>query len=126
MTTPSSPPRRVRVTSPRTSARRSKTLSVRSEIDAETQLGEIYMRSLMRTQLRLALSVIGLLAATLGMVPVVFLLAPATRSFAVAGVPLPWLLLGLGVYPYLVLVGWLYVRVAERNERAFSDLVERR
>ena len=41
----------------------------------------------------------------------------------VLGVPLPWLLLGVVVYPFLVLLGWLYVRRAERNERDFADLV---
>ncbi len=29
------------------------------------------------------------------------------------------------VYPSLVAGGWLYVRLAERNERDFVDLVER-
>ncbi len=126
MSTPSTPPRRVRVTSPRTTARRSRARSVRSEIDAETQLGEVYMRSLMRSQLRLALGFLALLAATVGMLPVLFTAVPQTRSLTVLGVPLPWLLLGLLVYPYLVLLGWWYVRRAERNEQAFSDLVERR
>lgn len=126
MTTPESPPRRVRVTSPRSTAGRRRTRSVRSEIDDQTQLGEVYMRSLMRTQLRLALAVTVLLAATVGMIPVLFLAVPASRSVTVVGVPLPWLLLGAGVYPYLVGVAWLYVRRAERNEQAFSDLVEHR
>jgi hypothetical protein len=84
------------------------------------------MRSLMRTQLRLALSIVLLVAATLGMLPVLFALVPASRTATVLGVRLPWLLLGFVVYPYLVAVGWLYVRRAERNEQAFSDLVDRR
>jgi hypothetical protein len=29
------------------------------------------------------------------------------------------------VYPVLLLLGWLYVRAAERNERDFTDVVER-
>ena len=120
------PPRRVRVTSPRAAARRSRARSVRSEIDAQTQLGEVYMRSLMRSQLRLALGVSALLGLTLGMVPVLFLLVPAAKTVTVVGVPLPWLLLGLLVYPYLLLVARWYVRRAERNEQAFSDLVDRR
>jgi hypothetical protein len=42
------------------------------------------------------------------------------------GVPLPWVVLGVLVYPWLlVLAGW-YVTRAERNEAAFVDLVERR
>lgn len=126
MTTSSTPPRRVRVTSPRTNPRRSRTRSVRSEIDAETQLGEIYMRSLMRSQLRLALGFLALLGATVGLLPVLFVAVPRTRSLSVVGVPLPWLLLGLVAYPWLVLLGWWYVRRAERNEQAFSDLVEHR
>lgn len=120
------PPRRVRVTSPRASAGRVGRVSVASEIDAQTRLGEVYMRSLMRSQLRLALGVMGLLVATVGMLPVLFLLVPASRTFEVVGVPLPWLLLGFVVYPCLVGLGWLYVRRAERNEKAFTDLVERR
>ena len=39
------------------------------------------------------------------------------------GIPLPWLLLGVGVYPVLVLLGWRYIRSAERNERDFADLL---
>jgi hypothetical protein len=97
-----------------------------AEIDAQTQLGEVYMRSLMRTQLRLAAGVLGLLALTVGLLPLLFVLVPATRTVHVLGLPLAWLLLGLVVYPLLVLLGWLYVRGAERNEQAFSDLVERR
>jgi hypothetical protein len=43
----------------------------------------------------------------------------------VFGVRLPWLLLGVLAYPFLLLVGWVYVRMAERNERDFAELVER-
>ena len=42
----------------------------------------------------------------------------------VAGVPLPWVILGVGVYPGRLLLGWLYVRRAERTERAFARLVQ--
>jgi hypothetical protein len=127
MSTPDATPQRVRVTSPRTGgAGRRRVPSVRSEINDQTQLGEVYMRSLMRTQLRLAFLVIGVLAATVGLLPVLFLLAPESRTTTVVGVPLPWLLLGLVVYPFMVLLGWLYVRRAEHNEQSFSDLVERR
>ena len=40
------------------------------------------------------------------------------------GVPLPWLLLGVLVHPWLVVLGWVYVRRAEAQERDFADLVE--
>ena len=37
--------------------------------------------------------------------------------------PLAWLLLGVLAYPWLVLLGWLYIRRVESNERDFADLV---
>jgi hypothetical protein len=119
------PSRRVRVTSPRSGAAPRRRRSVSSEIDAQTELGEIYMQSLMRTQLRLAIGTTTGLALTVGLLPVLFAVLPASRSLRVAGIPLPWLLLGVVVYPVLVGLGWLYVRLAERNEQAFSELVDR-
>ena len=59
MSTPEGP-RRVRVTSPRTSAARRPIIPTGTrEIDEQTRLGEIYMHSLIQSQLRLALAVIG-------------------------------------------------------------------
>jgi hypothetical protein len=99
---------------------------VRSEIDAQTEVGEVYMRSLMRIQLRLALGIVLTLAATIGTLPLLFVVVPASRTVRVADIPLPWLLLGFVVYPVLIALGWVYVRRAERNEQAFSDLVDSR
>lgn len=117
------PPPRVRVTGP---VRRpgSTPLPRRRQIDAETRLGEIYLGSLVREQLRLALWCLLALAATVGSLPVVFLWLPHLAEVRVVGVPLPWLVLGILVYPFLALLGWLYVRAAERNEDDFADLVE--
>jgi hypothetical protein len=120
------PPARVRVTSPRTGAVRSRRAAGTSEIDAQTDIGDLYMSSLLRAQLRLALGVMAAVGLTLGLLPVLFAVVPASRTVRVAGVPLPWLLLGAVVYPLLVGLGWLYTRLAERNEEAFADLVERR
>jgi hypothetical protein len=84
------------------------------------------MRSLVRAQLRLAVGVLVAFALTVGGLPLLFALAPALRAQAVLGVPLPWLLLGLLVYPLVGLTAWTYVRAAERAERDFADLVARR
>jgi hypothetical protein len=119
------PPRRVRVVSPRTrAARASAPRPVRHEIDEQTILGEVYMRSLVRLQLRLAVGVCLIFALLLGGLPLVLSLQPRLSAVHVLGLPLPWLLLGVVVYPVLVLAAWLYVRQAERNERDFSDLVQ--
>jgi hypothetical protein len=120
------PVARVRITSPRTSAARSRAGRPNAaEIDELTRLGEVYVQSLIRAQLRLALHVVLFLAATLGLLPVLFLLLPVSRLH-LFGVPLPWLLLGVAVYPWLLWLARWYVRRAERNESAFEDLLERR
>lgn len=119
-------PRRVRVTSPRTTAARERRKALTQEIDDQTGVGDAVMQSLLRSQLQLALLVLGVLAAVLGMLPLLFALVPAARNAEVAGVPLPWVALGFLVYPVLVALGWFYVRQAERTERDFSDIVERR
>jgi hypothetical protein len=61
----------------------------------------------------------------LGGLPLLFALAPGLRAIELLGLPLPWLLLGVLVYPGLVVAAWWYVRGAERNERDFVELVER-
>ncbi len=120
-----SPPRRVRVTSPRTDAARAQRVPAAREIDAQTRLGEVYMSSLLRSQLRLALLALTTLGVFVGGTPLVFWLVPELSDVEVLAVPLPWFLLAFAVYPFLFLVGWLYVRAAERNERAFTDVLDR-
>lgn len=93
------------------------------EIDAQSTVGEALLRSLMRAQLRLAAVVLVLLAATLGSLPLIFELLPGIRRLHVLGIPLPWLLLGVLVYPVLLGLGWFYVRYAERNEAGFVRLL---
>lgn len=118
-------PGRVRITHALTSASAHHKRSVAQEIDESTSVGEVYMRSLIRSQLRLALAVTFLLVATVGMLPVVFIVFDSISQFRLFGVPLPWWLLGVGIYPFLFLLGWFYVRRAERAEQTFTDLVER-
>ena len=119
--TPTGPRARVRVTGPRTGRRRPTTVA--AEIDARTELGAVYMRSLIRSQLRLAMSVVLVVAATLGAVPLAFALAPSLARVELLGVPVAWLLLGALAYPFLVVLAVVYVRRAERNEAAFNDMV---
>jgi len=96
-----------------------------AEIDEQTAVGETYMRSLVRTQLRLALAMLAVALVPLASLPMIFALAPGVGRLSVGAVPLPWLLLGIVVYPMLVLVGWRYVRQAERNEAEFIRIVSR-
>ncbi|MEV6283329.1 hypothetical protein [Kribbella sp. NPDC051770] len=119
-------PRRVRVTSPRASAARRTTGHTGTrEIDEQTRVGEVYMQSLIQSQLRLALLVIAGTAVVLGSLPLLFFLVPATRTLGVFGIPLPWLLLGVVVYPVVYVAARIYVRNAERIEAEFTEFVGR-
>lgn len=82
------------------------------------------MASLLREQLRLAVGTLLALAAGLGSLPLLFHLAPHLAAVRLLGVPLAWLLIGVLVYPFLLLLGWVFIRAAERNERDFVDLVD--
>lgn len=116
------PPERVRVTGPprRQHAPRART----GDIDEQTALGEVYLGSLMREQLALAGRILVVLVLTVGSVPLVFRLFPGLADVDLLGLPLPWLLLGFLVYPWLGLLGWAFVRRAERNERDFVLLLQ--
>ena len=117
---------RVRVTSPWTERPRLRPrTTAASEIDAQSELGEIYVGTLLRAQLRLALSTLATLALTIGLLPLLFTLVPGLTSHHVLGMPVSWGILAFGCYPILVFLAWRYVRRAERNERAFARVVER-
>lgn len=114
------PPRRVRVSGP---TRHLPAPPRTGDIDEQTPLGAVYLRSLLRDQLWLAARVLGALAAAVGGLPLLFHLAPGLADVRLLGLPLPWLLLGVLVYPLMALLGWVYVRRAERNERHFAELM---
>ncbi len=126
MSGPAEPPRRVTVTSPRTSAvRRPPGRSALRALDEQDLVGELLVRSLVRAQLTLALRMLAVLAVLLGGLPLLFALVPVTRDLQVLGLPLPWLVLGVLVYPALLIGGGVHLRLAERHERDFTELVER-
>ena len=92
---------------------------VAAEIDDDTELGDTYMRALVGAQLRLGLLVCLTVCGALAALPIAFELFPALGAASLFGLRVPWLLLGVVVFPVLVAGAWLYVRRAERNERRF-------
>lgn len=119
--------RRVRITHPRTeAARRAPVRPPSREIEEQTALGEIYMRSLIRSQRRLAVTVCAATAVLLCGIAFAGALFPGFGKVRLAGIPLPWLLLGLLVYPLLIALAAYAIRQAEHNERAFVELVRKR
>lgn len=93
------------------------------EVDEQTALGVVLVRSLVRAQLKLALELVAALACVLGGLPLLFAVVPTGMHLRLLGLDVPWLVLGVLVYPMFVFGGWAYVRLAERNERDFLDIV---
>jgi hypothetical protein len=118
------PPQRVTVVLA-DGSRRPRPDAAAREIEEQTPVGEVLVRGLIRTQLSLALRLSVLVAALFGVQPLLFAVSPGAARITVAGLPLPWLLLGVLAYPAVFGVAWAYVRAAERNERHFSELVSR-
>ena len=84
------------------------------------------MQSLIRSQLRAAVSVTVTLLLMVVTLPAIFWTFPGLTETRLLGVPLSWLILAIGAYVVVLTLGWLYVRHAERAERLFTDLVEPR
>ena len=117
------PPRREIIVSPRTGATR-RPLE-RRPLQDDDLVADLFVRSLIRSQLGLSLRLAAVYAVLLGGLPLLFALVPRSRTHVVLGLPLPWLVLGLLVPPLLLGGAWLYVRLAERTEQEFVELVER-
>ncbi|WP_439656369.1 hypothetical protein ACSHWB_28540 [Lentzea sp. HUAS TT2] len=123
---PEKPTQRVVVTSPRTRAPRARRpYSGTREINEQSELGAVYMRTLIRAQRRLGLSVCLVATGALALLPLLFAIEPELGRFRILGLGLPWFLLCVATCPMLLLAGWFYVRQAERSEREFAELVER-
>ncbi|MBT2530655.1 hypothetical protein J7E83_00655 [Arthrobacter sp. ISL-48] len=112
---------RVRVTAPRSAAR---PVTDTREAAEESDAGQVFVRSLIRSQLRLALVVGGGFLLILCAFPLLLEAAPGLADTRVAGIPFDWLLLGAGIYPVMALSAWLFIRTAARNEARYRDLAE--
>ena len=120
---------RVRVTAPRTILPGSGALlAARSAADSrdaaeESDAGQVFVRSLIRSQLRLAVVVAAGFLLILVAFPLMLGLVPGLAESTIVGLPFDWVLLGAGIYPVIGLSAWLYIRTAARNEARYRDLV---
>jgi hypothetical protein len=117
--------RRTRIVLARVARAGSASDGLHTELTEQTRVGEALVKGLVRAQLALALRLALVVAIGLGALPLLFAVAPDVAEAKAFGVSLPWLLLGVAAFPFLVLVGWAYIRLAERNEQDFTDLVRR-
>ncbi|HEX4251738.1 MAG TPA: hypothetical protein VH008_28010 [Pseudonocardia sp.] len=108
------------------SQRKGQTRPVRTVVDVQelTQVGEVLTNSLIRSQLALALRIGGIALIALGSLPAMFVIFPVLGRFELFGLRLPWLLLGVLAYPFLLALGWMYARSAERLEQVFADHIQ--
>jgi uncharacterized membrane protein (DUF485 family) len=97
----------------------------RQEVEDQTQVGEVLVAGLVRAQLGLAIRLSLVVVGFFGALPLLFALAPGIAAVQLFGLRLPWLLLGVLAYPFVITVAWVYVRLAERNDQDFTELIER-
>jgi fatty acid desaturase len=112
---------RVRIVHPRTEA--ASRAAVPPALSPDTlSYDEVSIRSLIRGQARIAALVTTATAILLGGLAVLGAFWPASGGTKLV----PWIVLGVLVYPLLISLGWFGVRQAERNEDAYRDIVSRR
>jgi hypothetical protein len=97
---------------------------VRDDLYQHDAYGRELLSSLMRAQAGASLAVLLPAFALLGLYPLLAVLLPSLARAQVAGLPLALIVLGGGIYPPLVLLGYWYVRRAERLEQRFAELLK--
>lgn len=110
-------PARVRVTAPMGAP-----LGLAGRRPGPDPAAEFYVRSLIRSQLRLSLSVaLGFLLLLLCLA-VMVAAWPQIHAIRILTVPLPWIVLGIGVYPIILLGALIYNRVSSRYEQRYLEV----
>jgi hypothetical protein len=99
---------------------------VRTVVDIQegTGVGELLRTNLIGSQLAVALRFAIGAGLTLGLLPLLFAMFPEIGRVEVLGIRLPWLLLGVLVYPFLFGLGLWHTRTAEHVEQNFADHVQ--
>ncbi len=107
----------MRVTAPHTPGRRPLSASPGSGDPSA-----VYVRSLIRAQLRVALVAAGSFGVLLAATTAALAFVPEVRAATVGGIPVVWIVLGAAVYPVVLLVAILFVRAVDRNEKHYRSL----
>jgi hypothetical protein len=123
MTTTERPPRQTVRAAPRRPHDRSQS-PARDDLYQPDAYGRELLSSLIRAQAGVSLAVLLPALSLLALYPLLAVLLPGLATFEVAGLPLTLIILGGGIYPPLVLLGYWYVRRAERLEQRFDELLK--
>lgn len=95
------------------------------ELEEQTSYGEELVSQFIRTQMWTAIRKAAVVGVPLVCLPAVFFLLPDLAEITVAGVALPWLVIGIAPFPLLFGIAYWYNSVAERHERDFVAMVEK-
>ena len=114
-------PQRVRVTAPRPG----EPIAAPAEHPSieRSDTATVYVRSLIRSQLRLAIVCASGFIVSLGMLWLVLAAAPALEAVVIAGAPVSWLLLAFGAYPAILAFAVIFVVASTRNEAGYRSLM---
>jgi putative solute:sodium symporter small subunit len=93
------------------------------ELAESTPVGDLYLQSLMRSQLGLSLRVLIVFISLFLGLPLLFYFEPNVSRYKIFGVALPWFFLGIGFYPILIGLAWVYNRSANRIDDEFISLL---
>jgi hypothetical protein len=123
VTAPEPPPRQVIRAATRRPSDRSSS-PVRDDLYQPDAYGRELLASLMRAQAGVSLAILLPAISLLALYPLLAVLLPRLAALQVLGLPLTLIILGGGIYPPLVLLGYWYVRRAERLEQRFVELLK--
>jgi hypothetical protein len=117
------PPRQIVRSAPRRTSDQLRS-PVRDDLYQADAYGRELLASLMRAQAGVSLAVLLPAISLLAIYPLLAVLVPRLVNVEVWGLPLTLIVLGGGIYPPLVLLGYWYVRRAERLEQRFVELLK--
>jgi hypothetical protein len=102
---------------------RARPRSPREELAEATPHGDVYLDRLIRAQLGLSLLALVAFGGVVGSLPLLFLLVPELGRMDVLGMPLPVVVLGVPLFPLILVIGLAYQRRADALDEAFRDVV---
>ena len=85
---------------------------------------EEFLRMLMRRQFMLSVSLTSVFVVIIFGVPLLNLFAPELMNAPMLGLTVSWFLLGLGVFPVLIVLAWVFVLRSNAFEDEAVNLVD--
>jgi hypothetical protein len=82
----------------------------------------VYLRTLIRAQLRLAIMLAISFSVTLAAASFAIATIPVLQIATIFGVPWSWALQAYGMYPLVTLFAFVYFRAAGKNEQRYRSL----